>query len=83
MKKADLPWEMGKYAVIVVLGAAIMRSGKLKRSFLPAAYFICLLPSCILGLGVYRQDEMREQLTFNLLGPLAWRCARSSSPPFR
>jgi len=71
MKKAELPWEMGKYAVILVLGMAIIRSGKLKRSFLPAAYFILLLPSCILGLGVYKGDDMREQLTFNLLGPLA------------
>ena len=37
MKKADLPWEMGKYATILILAMAIMRAGKLKRSFLPAA----------------------------------------------
>jgi hypothetical protein len=71
MKKADLPWEMGKYATILILGMAIMRAGKLKRSFLPAAYFLLLLPSCVLIVGGMRPDEMREQLTFNLLGPLA------------
>ena len=71
MKKADLPWEMGKYAVIVVLGMAIVRAGRLKRGFLPIGYFVCLLPSCVLALGLYKGDEMREQLTFNLLGPLA------------
>ena len=71
IKHADLPWEMGKYAVILVLGMAILRAGNLKKSFLPAAYFILLLPSAALGLGAFKGDEMREQLTFNLLGPLA------------
>ena len=71
MKKAELPWEMGKYATILILVMAIMRAGKLRRSFLPAAYFICLLPSCVIVLGVLPPDEIRDQLTFNLLGPLA------------
>jgi hypothetical protein len=71
MKKAELPWEMGKYATILVLGMAIMRAGKLKRSLLPMAYFVLLLPSCVFGLGGLKPDELREQLTFNLLGPLA------------
>jgi hypothetical protein len=71
MKRADLPWEMGKYAVIAVLGMAIVRSGKLKRGFLPIAYFMLLLPSCVLILGQVKGEDMREQLTFNLMGPLA------------
>lgn len=71
MKRAELPWEMGKYSVILVLGMAIIRAGKLKRSFLPIAYFMLLLPSCVLVLGQLKGDDMREQLTFNLLGPLA------------
>jgi hypothetical protein len=54
MKKADLPWEMGKYATILILVMAIMRAGKLKRSLLPAAYFILLLPSCVMIVGGMR-----------------------------
>ena len=71
MRKAEVPWEFGKYAVVLILGIAILRMGNLRRTMLPAVYFLLLLPSAILTLMTPSAEEARGMLSFNLSGPLA------------
>ncbi len=71
MKRADLPWEFGKYALVLIFLIAIVRFGNVRRGMLPIVYFALLLPSAILtGFGLDR-TEARDQLSFSLAGPLA------------
>jgi hypothetical protein len=67
-----LPWEFGKYAVIALLVLALVFTVRIRRPMLPLAYFGLLLPSIFLTLSsALPSEEMREQLSFNLAGPLA------------
>ncbi len=71
MRRAKIPWEFGKYAVILVLGVALLRTWNTRRSWVPAIYFALLLPSAILTFTSLDSWEARNQLSFNLSGPLA------------
>ena len=71
MRRAEIPWEFGKYAVALVLLIALVRTPRPRRDWLPIAYFLLLLPSALLTIMGLDATEARDQLSFNLSGPLA------------
>jgi O-antigen ligase len=71
MRAAEIPWESAKYAVVLILGIALARFGRRPRSLLPVAYFALLLPSVYFTVAQLDRQEAREQVSFNLSGPLA------------
>nr|MDQ3819684.1 hypothetical protein [Acidobacteriota bacterium] len=71
MNHANVFWEYGKYASVVILVFGMLRAGRLRPSFLPILYFALLLPSILLTADYLGLDEARKQLSFNLSGPFA------------
>lgn len=71
MCDAQVPWEFGKYATVMLLVAALVRVPRLRLPALPLAYLALLLPSALLTLVNLSAEEARQQLSFNLSGPLA------------
>jgi O-antigen ligase len=71
MTRASVFWEFGKYALIVILLVAIIRSGRLNGSLWALLYFLLLLPSLVLPMSNVDSAEFRNQVSFNLSGPLA------------
>ncbi len=71
MTGAAIFWEFGKYALIIILLIAIFRSGRLKGPLWPLFYFLFMLPSIVLPMSDVGSDEFRNQVSFNLSGPLA------------
>ena len=71
MTGAQAFWELGKYATIAILFVAIVRFHKLAGFSLPLIYFILLLPSAILTVAALGLIGARDQVSFNLSGPLA------------
>lgn len=73
MVGADVFWEYGKYATVMVLFAYLARQiiirSQLRLHGLSIAYFIALLPSSLLTM--MRSSQIREDLSFNLSGPLS------------
>jgi O-antigen ligase len=70
MSDAATFYEQGKYAVVAIFVVALLRNGRLRP---PAAYLGCfalLLPSVMLTLSAETTEEARQQLSFNLSGPL-------------
>jgi hypothetical protein len=67
-----LPWEFGKYAIVVLFALALVFSVRMRRPMLPLLYIALLLPSIYLTTSsALPPDEMKEQLSFNMSGPLA------------
>jgi hypothetical protein len=71
MTHATLFWEFGKYAVALVLVIALTRVKTRRNVGLAMGYFVLLLPSAVLTFMVLGLSKVREQLSFNLSGPLA------------
>jgi hypothetical protein len=71
MSTDRLPWELGKYAVIAICGAAIVRHRGPKGLLAPLLCFSLLLPSALLTVSELPLEEARQQISFNLSGPLA------------
>lgn len=71
MTSSGVFWEFGKYAVVILFGAAIIRNPSWRTAPLALTYFVLLLPSCALTLLALDLDEARKQISFNLSGPLA------------
>jgi hypothetical protein len=71
MRKAEIPWEIGKYCIVLICVIALIRSGRLRRFGLPTAYLLLLAPSCLLTAAALADTETRDQLSFNLAGPIA------------
>ena len=73
MRRADVPWEFGKYALVLILAIAIVRMGRLRKGngSLGILYFLLLLPSAILTFFSLPSADARDALSFNLSGPLA------------
>lgn len=67
---AAIPWETGKYAVVLLCGLSALRSLK-TRPFWPLLYFLLLIPSSLGILFDYSPDVAKRLLSFNLSGPLA------------
>src|SRR5262249_21783003 len=71
MRRADVPYEFAKYAVVLILAIAIVRFGRFQKMILPISYFLLLLPSAALTFLELKGEEAREQLSFNMSGPLS------------
>jgi O-antigen ligase len=71
MSSAPVIWEFGKYAVSIVMLAALLRSSMLKGRLLPIAYFLLLLPSALLTFMAVDSNTARVNVSGNLSGPLA------------
>ena len=61
--------EVGKYAVIAILGMALVRGGGRSRPALPVAYFALLVPAVVLSVRAFGLAGAREEVSFNLSGP--------------
>jgi hypothetical protein len=70
MTEANVYWEFGKYTTILIAAIAICRKGLLASGFVPFSYMFLLLPSTLLTLELYSADEAKQQISFNLSGPL-------------
>ncbi len=64
-------WEYGKYAISATLLVALMRFRSRRNVIGAVSYFALLLPSALLTLMSLSPDVARQQLSFNLSGPLA------------
>lgn len=71
MTGAQFFWEGGKYAVAAIFLIALIRSQRSNRLLLPVLFFALLLPSVLLTLNDLGLIQGREQISFNLSGPLA------------
>lgn len=71
MTHAPVFWESGKYAVVALFIVSLVVRRRLKPPALPLLYFALLLPSVVLAAGMMDFDTARQQLSFNLSGPLA------------
>jgi hypothetical protein len=72
MSGAQVPWEIGKYAVAAIFIVAALRLGPLsKRQLLPILYFLLLLPAVVLLDVAANAGRAREEISFNLSGPFA------------
>jgi hypothetical protein len=71
MGDAGVFWEFGKYAAVAIFAIAILRFHGLKGAGLPIVYLLLLLPSAILTLSNLGLEGARDQISFNLSGPLA------------
>lgn len=66
-----LPWEFGKYALIALMTITMLRMGRNRVPVLVLLFFALLLPSIAQTLNMLPLSEAREQIMFNLSGPLA------------
>jgi O-antigen ligase len=69
MTKADVFWEMGKYAMILFMGLGILR-WRMKLYGLGIIYFLLLTPGIILSLDTLPLAVAQDQISFDLSGPL-------------
>jgi hypothetical protein len=77
MTNDRLPWELGKYAVILLCIIGILRLRGIKGLMWPALAFALFLPSTVLTVMDFTPEEAKNQIAFNLSGPLALvLCAR-------
>lgn len=70
---ARIFWEFGKYAIVALLGIAVLRFVRVHRGvWMAAVYFLLLVPSSLLTLQrIGLNGDLRDQISFNLSGPLA------------
>lgn len=71
MNDAGIFWESGKYVTIAIFLVALFRVPHLRLPELPFIYFALLIPSAFLTLVNFPLGEARQQISFNLSGPLA------------
>lgn len=71
MTTTSLFWELGKYAVVAIFILALIRTGRLKGPILPFLFLLLLLPSLVMPMANVEGSDMRNQISFNMSGPLA------------
>jgi hypothetical protein len=71
MTNDRLYWETGKYSIVFILSVAFIRTRGLRAPLIPVLYFLCLLPSAVLTLQQLDFVEAKNQLSFNLSGPMS------------
>lgn len=73
MTKARVPWEFGKYGLVLLMIVIMVKRGG-RKGLLPGAtlYLAMLLPSIVLTIDYFGlTGELRDALSFNLSGPVA------------
>lgn len=68
--KAAVPWEYVKYATVVLLVITLARVRKLRWDWLAVTYFALLIPSTLMSFSEQPFEFARQQISFNLSGPL-------------
>ncbi|MCP9496446.1 MAG: O-antigen ligase family protein [Pyrinomonadaceae bacterium MAG19_C2-C3] len=71
MVRAPIFWESGKYAVALIMLVTLFRMRRVRLARLPLLYFVLLLPSTLLTIFNEAPAEARQQISFNLSGPLS------------
>jgi hypothetical protein len=71
MRRASIPWEFSKYAIILILAIAIVRFGRYQKAIVPAAYLLLMLGSVPLTFLALSPEDAREELSFNMSGPVS------------
>ena len=72
MTNANIFWEFGKYSIALILILSLFRFRHLKRAFLPAFYFLLLIPSMVATIDAFGlTNRTKNAISFNLSGPLA------------
>jgi O-antigen ligase len=71
MSKATVFWEYGKYASAAVFAIGLLRLQTKSNRALVLMYFGLLLPSILITITTMSAEEARQQISFNLSGPLA------------
>lgn len=71
MTGAATPWEYGKYALVLVLAMGMVRKRRIAVPVLALVYLVLLLPSTPLAFGVMGLEQTRQEISFNLSGPVA------------
>jgi hypothetical protein len=72
MTDAKIFWEFGKYSIALILILSLFRFRHLERAFLPAFYFLLLLPSIVFTVDAFGiSNTTKEAISFNLSGPLS------------
>ena len=71
MANAQVFWEFGKYAVLAVALATVIRHGLFRHVGLPLTYFVLLLPSVVMPLANLNDLALQQTVSFYLSGPLA------------
>jgi len=71
MTGANVFWEFGKYATVLILVVAWARHGRFAPPVGPMLFFALLLPSVILTVSAVGLVEARGFVSFNLSGPLS------------
>ncbi len=70
MGRAQIFWETGKYFVLAIALAMMIRHGLFRYAGLPVAYFAVLLPSVVLPLANLETLALQQTISFYLSGPL-------------
>lgn len=71
MTDAQVFWEFGKYAVIVPFVLFMIKNRQWKHAGLPVLFFVLMSPTIVLTLGSLDLNEARQEISFNLSGPLS------------
>lgn len=71
MTEARVFYEVAKYGLVALFGLKLLQLRSAKLPGLPLVYLLPLLPSTILTLDNFSLPMAREQISFNLSGPLA------------
>ena len=71
MRHAHVVWEFGKYALVAIFFIGALRTSRFKGAALPAIYFALLCPSIIVLMLSEDLLFVRNEISFNLAGPLA------------
>lgn len=71
MSRTPIFYEFGKYAIVAIFLLAILRSRRRSCPPLLLLYFALLLPSVVLTLMELFPSDARQEISFNLSGPLA------------
>jgi hypothetical protein len=66
-----LPWEAGKYMIVALFAVALLNGRGLKSLVVPGLVFAVLLPSAVITIRGSEYAVWRNNLSFNLSGPLA------------
>lgn len=70
MTYATIPWETGKYAIVLIAVTAILRSGMMRLPWRTTTYFVLLLPSVLVTVALIAPEKLQSALSSNLSGPL-------------
>jgi hypothetical protein len=70
MTKASIPWEFSKYAMVLILGSALVANRRARIHVAALIYVLLLLPAAPKTLE-YGWTFAREMWSFNLSGPIS------------